>query len=86
MDAHNPYEVNAAPELNVNAGDSFFIRVGTRRFIVDVVDVQYGDASSPTKYRLQNLNQDYDRTFTASELSRLMRCKNLQGYKILEQL
>ena len=85
MDAHNPYEVNAAPELNVNAGDTFFIRVGTRRFIVDVVDVQYGDAASPTKYRLQNLIQDYDRTFTASELARLMQRRDSNGDKILEQ-
>ena len=76
MDAHNPYEVNAA-ELNVNAGDSFFIRVGTQRIVVDVVDVQY---------RLQNLHKDYDRTFTASELSTLMQRRDSNGDKILEQL
>lgn len=88
MSAHKPCNMNAAPEapeLNVNAGDSFFIRVGTRRFIVDVVDVQCGDAEAPTKYRLRNLNQDYDRTFTASELHRLMHSRNLQGHKILER-
>ena len=77
MDAHNPYEVNAAPELNVHAGDSFMIKEGTSCFVVDVVAVQY---------RLQNVHEDYDRTFTASELSTLMQRRSSNGDKILEQL
>lgn len=47
-----------------------------RTFIADVVDiVPRGDT---TEYRLQNLNQNFDRRFTAAELYSHMRGGGLQ--------